>query len=136
MTTTTQTTRLSWTARWATTAAVGVPFLVSLGLPAVTGSIDAPNTTAPGVEALMIGFVGNPIAWLANVLLPFGMVLFHKGRLRNAAIFGAAAMGCASVPLILPMGLALEVGYYVWLSSMAIFFVGSSMAWRGMMRKE
>jgi len=118
------------------TAAVGVPYAVSLWLPAVTAIIDGRvPQTEPGLVALLLGWTFAPIEWLANVLLPIGVGQFHAGRLRSAAIFGAAAVGCASLPLLRPHadvmdgGAVLEVGYYAWLSSMVIFFVGSSLAW-------
>jgi hypothetical protein len=127
-----QTTRLTRTARWVTAAAVGVPYAVSLCLPAWTGTIDGPNTTVPGLLALLLGWTVTPLTWLANVLLLIGVMQFREGRLRSAAIFGAAVAGCASQLLVWPPGgdNVLEVGYYVWLSSMVIFFVGSSLAWR------
>ena len=112
-------------ARWAVTAAVAAPYFASLALPAVTGSIDAPNSTALGVQALAMGFVANPIVWLANVLLVAGLAQLHTGRLKGAAVLGAVAVGCAALPLVWSLGLDLEIGYYVWLSSMAIFLVGA-----------
>ena len=111
------------------TAAVLAPYLVSLALPAVTGDFDAPNTTVPGAQALLMGFVVNPIVWLANVLLLIGLVRFHAGRLKFAAISGAAAGAFAAIPLVWSQGLVLEIGYYVWLSSMVLFLVGASLCW-------
>ena len=135
MTLSIQAVRPSKALRWGLTAAVVVPFLISLGLPAVTGDIDAPNTTASGLQALLMGFV-IPFVWIANVFLPIGLLTFHAGRLKWAAIAGAAAAACAAMPLVVPLGFALEIGYYAWLSSMVVFLVGSSLGWHLRHRDE
>ena len=122
--------------RWVLTAAVVVPYLISLGLPAVTGDIDEPNTTALGLQALVMGILVNPIAWLANMFLPIGLVLCHADSFKGAAIAGAAAAACAAIPLVVPLGFALESGYYVWSSSMLVFLVGSFLCWHLRQRAE
>lgn len=136
MTNAIQTLRHMKAIRWALTAGVMMPYLASLALPAVTGDLDAPNTTAPGLQALLMGFLVNPIGWLANVLLAAGLVLFHAGRFKPAVIIGAAAAACAAMPLVWPLGLALEIGYYMWMSSVVIFLVGSSLCWHLRHRAE
>ena len=72
-----------------------------------------------------MGFVANPVVWLANVLLAFALAQWHTGHLKRGASVGAVAVACAALPLVWPLGLTLEIGYYVWLSSMVIFLAGS-----------
>jgi hypothetical protein len=84
---------------------------------------------------LEVGFIVNPIVWLANVLLVIGLVLFHVGRFKSAVIIGAAA-GAWRLCRWWPLGLDLEIGYYMWMSSVVIFLVGSSLCWHLRHRAE
>ena len=83
-----------------------------------------------------MGFVVNPIVWVANAFLPLALAQWHAGRLNRGAVFGAVAVACAALPLVWSLGLTLEIGYYVWLSSMVIFPVGSFLCWHLQRRAE
>jgi hypothetical protein len=74
-------------------------------------------------------------AWLANPVFCSGLFSCVRGRLRRAGIAGLASvvLGLSVLPLIWEMVLGWP-GYWVWLASFLVLFVGSLLCGRSVVR--
>lgn len=114
---------------WATVSLV--LYLVSLVVPAVVFESrplfggGGHEQLWPGIGCLELGWVALP--WYANIALLVAAITYLARRPRAAQVFAASAFGLALTSFCY-LGddlVALHVGFYLWLASMAALFVAA-----------
>jgi hypothetical protein len=124
--------RVFWS-RFLVSAVVGLLYVAACATPAVDYKAPAtrdfgditPYGEYYGILALLLGVMGNPIVWSANILLGVGWFLLVLKQNRIAVGLGAAAVALGLYWALTDEQMLPLVGGWLWVASFSAFTLGA-----------